>query len=219
MTDIALGNKRCVHVLATRDYAPELCAITLPRIEAYAKKIGADFNRITERRFPDFPVNYERMQIYEFGKEYDWNLNVDADILIGSSLVDVTTRVHPEKIGTAMIFQLSEAFPIAGNPVFERAAQDIGIVDMFNITTKLTHEFWRPLPGSFDQYRNCSPRWGERKVSEFCVSMNFHQNGYEASGVFVPNDHVHHLNYTTLDSPSDVLSKANDLLRQWGEAP
>lgn len=215
MTEVPLGNKKCVHVLATLDYAPELCAITLPRIEAYAKRIGADFNRITERRFPDFPINYERMQIYELGKGYDWNLNVDADMLMGESLVDVTTRVLPEKVGTAMIFQLSEAFPIAGNPIFERASQDIGIVDMFNVTSRLTHDFWRPLPGPFDEYRNCSPRWGERKVSEFCVSMNFHRNGYQAAGVFIPADHVHHLNYTTHDAPAEVLKKAEEVLKGW----
>ena len=212
-----LGNKRCVHVVATLDYAPDLCAMTLPRIQAYAKKIGADFNRITERRFPDYPINYERMQIYQLGKEYDWNFNIDADILLGSSLLDVTTRLRPENVGTAMLFKLSDAFPIAGNPVFENAKQDVGIVDMFNLTTKLTHELWRPLPGPFEQYRNCSPRWGERKVSEYCVSMNFHRNNYTVSGLFAPSDHIHHLNYTTLSSPSDIVTNAEELLASWGE--
>ena len=217
MSDSTPRHTKCIHVLATLDYAPDLCAVTLPRIEAYAKRIGADFNRITERRFPEFPINYERMQIYEYGKGYDWNVNVDADMLIGDSLVDVTTRIPPEKVGTAMIFKLSEAFPIIGNPVFEKAADDIGIVDMFNVTTKLTHEFWRPLPGPFEEYQNCSPRWGPRKVSEFCVSMNLHRNGYQAAGLFISSDHVHHLNYTTYDSPADIVAKAEGILRGWAE--
>lgn len=60
-------NKVCVYTLNIGDWLPELTAVTIPYIEMYAKKIGADFKIITERKFPEFPPNYEKVQIYEIG--------------------------------------------------------------------------------------------------------------------------------------------------------
>lgn len=60
-----MGRKRCVFVLATADYRPELCALTLPNEKRYADRLGADFVRIQERKLPNFPLTFERMQIYE----------------------------------------------------------------------------------------------------------------------------------------------------------
>lgn len=211
-------NKKCVHVLASLDYAPQLCEITMPRIEAYAHKIGADFNRITERKFPDYPINYERMQIYEAGKKYLWNLNIDADVLIGRSLIDLTSRIQPGVVGTAMWFKLSSAFAIQGDPAFKEISEDVGLVDMFNVTNRLTHAVWKPLPGPFEQYRNYVSRVGERKVSEYCMSVNFHRHRYKFAGIFQPGDHVHHFNYTTRSAPRQVIAEAKELLASWGES-
>jgi hypothetical protein len=47
--------------------------------------------------------------------------------------------------------------------------------------------------------------------------MNFHRNNYTVSGLFAPSDHIHHLNYTTLSSPADIVTKAEELLASWGE--
>ena len=40
--------KKAVWVLLIGDYFKELCDITLPTIEAYAKRIGAEMHYITE---------------------------------------------------------------------------------------------------------------------------------------------------------------------------
>ncbi|HWB97853.1 MAG TPA: hypothetical protein VG672_14160 [Bryobacteraceae bacterium] len=45
--------KKTVYTLNIGDYAPEICALTYPLMEAYARKIGADFHVIRERKFPD----------------------------------------------------------------------------------------------------------------------------------------------------------------------
>lgn len=208
--------KKCVHVLATTDYSPEVCAVTLPSIEAYAKRIGADFNRITSRRFPDYPINYERMQIFELGKEYDFNINIDADMILGPQLIDITTRVYDGLVGTAMVFKLSEAFPIIGNPIFERAAQDIGLVDMCNVTNRSTHAFWEPLPGPFVAHQSACGRFGDRKISEYCVSRNFHKHHFGYTGLFNPGEQAHHLNYTTFNNPKDAAQRASNILERWG---
>ena len=49
-------------------YAPEVCSLTYPLLEGYARKIGADFRIIQERKFPEWPVVYEKLQIHELAK-------------------------------------------------------------------------------------------------------------------------------------------------------
>lgn len=207
---------KCVHVLASTDYSPEVCEVTLASIEAYAKRIGADYNRITGRRFPDYPINYERMQIFEMGKGYDFNINIDADMILGPQLIDVTTRIYDGLVGTAMVFKLSEAFPIVGNPIFENAAQDVGLVDMCNVTNRSTHAFWEPLSGPFVSHQAACGRFGDRKISEYCVSMNFHKHHYGYAGLFVQGEQAYHLNYTTFNNPKDAAQRARNMLDRWG---
>ena len=40
---------KIVHVLNINNYFPELCEITMPMIERYTKKIGAELNIIKKR--------------------------------------------------------------------------------------------------------------------------------------------------------------------------
>ena len=94
-----LKNK-CVHVIALNNWQPELCAITIPNLKAYANRIGADFNLIAEPKFPGFPANYERFQIYEAGKEYYWNLNIDADTIMHPQAEDPTNFVPPNSFAS-----------------------------------------------------------------------------------------------------------------------
>jgi indolepyruvate ferredoxin oxidoreductase beta subunit len=70
---------KAVWVLYINNYFPELCKYTLPTIKLYAQKIGADFNLITTRKYLEFPITYEKIQIYELGNNYDWNILIDAD--------------------------------------------------------------------------------------------------------------------------------------------
>ena len=47
------------------DYAPEITSITYPLLRLYARKIGADFRRDSERRFHEWPIEVEKLQIYD----------------------------------------------------------------------------------------------------------------------------------------------------------
>lgn len=69
-------DKKTVFTLNVDGYAPEITALTYPLIEAYAEKIGADFHIISERKFPEWPVTYEKLQIFELAREMgnDWNI-------------------------------------------------------------------------------------------------------------------------------------------------
>jgi hypothetical protein len=81
--------KIAIWVLNIDNYRPDITTHTLPTIKAYAERIGASYNEIIERKFPDFPITYEKMQVYELGKENDWNILIDADVVISSKFPNV----------------------------------------------------------------------------------------------------------------------------------
>lgn len=91
--------KKALWTLAIDDYPHEITDITFPLLKLHAFKIGAEFNVISQRKFPPaFPPVYEKFQIYELGKDYDWNLYIDADALIRPDLFDVTSMVHKDTV-------------------------------------------------------------------------------------------------------------------------
>ncbi|MEY4700577.1 MAG: hypothetical protein RL326_764 [Pseudomonadota bacterium] len=208
--------KKCIHVLATAGYAPELCGITIPRLRAYASRIGADFNLIQERKFPDYPINYERMQVYDAGKGYDWNINIDADMVVGSQLRDVTDTTPKGQVSIAMKYDLSTHFHTMGNIFFERDGRDVGLVDAFVVTSALTHDLWKPLPGDFVSHKRLFKDTEYRRISEYCLSLNLATYGLHYGGAFVRTDPIFHVGFTS-GSVEDAANIARAKLREWGE--
>lgn len=212
-----MGRKatKCVHVLATEGYAPELCAITLPTIKAYAERIGADFNLITTRKFPSFPVNYERLQIYEAGKSYDWNINIDADMVIGKKLHDITTNAPENLVRIVMKFDATMYFNVENNIYFQRDGRNVGLVDAFIVTSRLTHDLWEPLPGNFEDHLSLFKDDQNRRISEFCLSQNLAKYGLQFGGAFIRSDEIFHVGYTS-GSKDDALFVAKAKASEWG---
>ena len=60
--------KKLIHVLNINDFFPELFTLTFPTIQAYAERHGFQINLITERKFPDYLIYYEKLQVFEYGK-------------------------------------------------------------------------------------------------------------------------------------------------------
>lgn len=90
--------KKTVFTLNIGNYAPDICDITYPLLKHYAKKIGAEFKVIDERKFPDFPVVYEKLQIRELGKENDWNIYLDSDALVHPETPDWTNFISKDTV-------------------------------------------------------------------------------------------------------------------------
>jgi hypothetical protein len=64
-------------------------------LQAYASKIGAEFRVIRERRFPGWPLDYEKLQIHELAREdgNDWSIygNARSSVESNGSLVTHST--------------------------------------------------------------------------------------------------------------------------------
>jgi hypothetical protein len=124
---------KTIYLLNIDNYAPEITAITYPRIEAWAKKIGAEIVKITDRKFPDMPLVYEKFQLYDLAKENksDWNIFIDSDALLHENLFDIT-----ELLDKDTVFQVGRDFsPIRfkKNDFMLRDGRNIGTCNWFTI--------------------------------------------------------------------------------------
>lgn len=136
--------KKTIFTLRVGDYAPQICELTYPLIRAWAHKIGAEVVTISERKFPDFPPVYEKLQIYELAQEMgnDWNIYVDSDALIHPDMFDVTTHLPKDTV-------CHNGNDFAGNRwrydrFFRRDGRHIGSCNWFTIASDWCIELWKP---------------------------------------------------------------------------
>ena len=135
--------KKTLFTLSVDNYAPEISALTFPLLQRYASKIGADFQVISERKFPGFPPQYEKLQIYELGKGNDWNIYIDADALVHPDTFDVTDHLSKDTV-------LHNGKDQAGNRwtydrFFRRDGRHIGSCNWFTIGSDWCIDLWKPL--------------------------------------------------------------------------
>jgi hypothetical protein len=137
--------KKTIFVLNVDNYAPEITALTYPLIKRYADKIDADFYIIKERKFPKFPPQYEKLQIYELAQkmENDWNIYIDSDALVHPDLMDITNHLSKDTV-------LHNGSDLASNRwkydrFFLRDGRNIGSCNWFTIASDWCVELWKPL--------------------------------------------------------------------------
>ncbi len=137
--------KKTIYTLNIGDYAPEITALTYPLMEAYAKKIGAEFYIIRERKLPEWDIDFEKMQIFELGRQMgnDWNIFFDSDTLIHPDLMDITQHLPKDTVA-------QNDHDIADNrfvydAYFLRDGRHIGSAGWFNIASDWCLDLWHPL--------------------------------------------------------------------------
>lgn len=186
--------KKTIFTLCVDNYAPEVTEITFPLIKGYADKIGADFHIIKERRWPDMPPVYEKLQIYYLGQEMenDWNIYIDADALIHPDLFDFTV-VMPKHFVT---HHGSDYAPVRWryDRFFMRDGRHIGSGNWFTIASDLCIDLWHPLDDlTLDEaLQNIFPTVGERLsncfepshlVDDYTLSRNIAKYGLQFKSV------------------------------------
>lgn len=124
-------------------YAPGITALTYPLIQRWASKICADFQVITKRKFPNTPVVYEKLQIYELGKHNDWNIYVDSDTIVHPDMFDITEHLYKDTV-------FHHGNDMAGNRwrydnYFRRDGRHIGSCNWLTIASDWCIDLWHPL--------------------------------------------------------------------------
>lgn len=138
--------KKTVYTLSIGNYAPEITKLTFPLMKMWAKKIGAAFHVITDRKFPEFPIPYEKFQISKLSKEHgnDWNYFWDADALIHPDMWDPTEVVGKE----VTVSNGSDFVPMRFKPdkYFRRDGRFIGKGNWCMIGSDwVAEDLWSPL--------------------------------------------------------------------------
>jgi len=134
--------KKAIFVLNINGYQPEITELTFPLFRKYAQKIGADFNIITERKFPNNDIEYERLQAYTLGENYDWNYFFDADTLIHPELFDVTTYLNKNTVLHSGVDRADLRWTF--DEYFLRDGRNIGSCNWFTVASNWCLDLWKP---------------------------------------------------------------------------
>lgn len=91
--------KKIIYVLDI-NYDKRIKEITMPSIKAWAKRIGASIKIINKRKYPEYPITYEKFQMYDMAlkEKADWHIFVDADVLINNNFPDVVEYVPKQNV-------------------------------------------------------------------------------------------------------------------------
>lgn len=175
--------KKIIHCVYINDYFPELWEMCLPTIKAYAHKTGSELNIITQRKFSEWHINYEKFQVYEDGKHADANFLIDADILIHPDFPDFATGItFSHHIAFNDNYHASTKFHVENNLYFQRDGRDVGIASNAVISFKSTHDVWEPLKITPEEGRKITfVREGD--IDEYCLSHNMAKYGLKYTGI------------------------------------
>lgn len=210
--------RKTVYVLNIGNYMPDLCSITIPTIEAWARRIGAKIGMITERKFPEWPVTYEKLQIHELSREDDWSLYIDADTVISPALGDPTTVFPPTHVGVFMAYTASMLFP--SDNYFARDGRNLGLATNFIVTNPMTNDLWTPFQETAeDILPRLAPtdKYPHRPhlVDEYCLSRNLARYGLKYSGIVDMHlNHFLHLS-VTVENVQDAICSAQRYKKRW----
>ncbi len=135
--------KKTIYTLNFNNYNPEITKLTYPFMENYAKKIDADFVIIKKRKFPDAPMMYEKMQIYELGRDNDWNIYLDSDCLVHPDLFDITEILPKDTVLNYGMDFANSRFKY--DNYFRRDGRNIGCGNFLTVASDLCIDIWEPL--------------------------------------------------------------------------
>jgi hypothetical protein len=146
-------------------FAPEITRLTYPFIRCYAEKIGANIHIITERKYPDWPITYEKIQIYDLARSIgsEWNIYIDSDALLHPEFLDITRHVSRDTV-------VCYSWDVAdtrwkSDDYFERDGRHIGWGNWFAVASSLCIDLWHPLDITLEEaLENIRPTPNEVKA-------------------------------------------------------
>jgi len=219
------NGKSVIYVVRVNDYLPKVCEYTLPTIESYAKKVKAEVHYITERKFPDWPASYEKLQVYELGIENEWNYVIDADMLLHPDLPKVTLRVRPCDFGIYYAYSIDKVYYRIDN-YFERYKllnhkHVDGIVTNFILFNFMIHDVYQPLEGVFSDWKGSCIR--DHILDEYCITRNIAKLNIPYTGMLLGHENLllHHLQgeFDTFNqrkkSEDEMVEEAKQVLKDW----
>ena len=209
--------KKLIHCVYINDFFPELWKLTLPTIKQYAYNIGAELNIITERKYPQWHINYEKIQVYEDGKYADANFLIDADILIHKDFPDFSSGItFPHHIAFNDNYHASTKFHIKDNINFQRDGRDVGIASNAVISFKSTHDIWTPLDITPQEGKQIT-HVREGDIDEYTLSNNMARFGLKYTGITWEEWQRNFFVHIGTGNRKEAMDLANKTLYNWNK--
>ncbi len=151
-------------------FQPRIQFLTFPLLANYARKIGASIVTIDQRKFPEFPITYEKLQIHELAKRSveaqivhadpdnppfgfrlqtvmvppaEWNIYIDLDALVSPEFFDITAMLPKDHVchnGRDMANMRWRY-----DQYFRRDGRHWGSCNWFTVGSDWMLDAWRPL--------------------------------------------------------------------------
>jgi len=161
----------CIHLLNVGNFFPELTELTLPTIEAFAKRIKADINIITERKYSDMNVLAEKIQVYDYGQDYDQNMLLDLDVLIHPMCYNpFDVNIPDDYVAFKDNYHASVKF--ASDEYFKSDPRNVGISACCVFSTRTTHNLWKPIDDIALEQINNNILQDRKIIDEYTMSRN-----------------------------------------------
>jgi len=137
--------RKTLYTLNVNGYAPEITKRTYPLLRYYAEKIGAEFFVIDSRKFPDWPVTYEKLQIKELAKERgdEWSFYIDSDALVHPETLDWTCYIPKNTVAHNGVDMGNVRWRF--DEYFKRDGRSIGSCNWCTIASEWCLDLWTPL--------------------------------------------------------------------------
>jgi len=182
--------RKVIFTLNIGNYNPSITAMTYPLIRYYAHKIGADICEINTRKWPEWPVVYEKLQIRDIMLQCgaEWAIYIDSDTLVHPDFWDPTTHVDKRTV-------LHNGKDMAGNrwrydAYFNRDGRNIGSCNWFTVASEWCLDLWHPLDITLEQaLEQIFPTVGElapngmiepgHLIDDFTLSRNIARYGLQ----------------------------------------
>jgi hypothetical protein len=137
--------KKVIYTLAIDGYDEDVTSITFPLLKRYADKLRAEFVVINTRKFLEWPITYEKLQIYELAQqnEAEWHIYIDADALIHPDTFDITTIVPKDTVLHFGSDYASTRWRF--DQYFLRDGRQIGSGNWLTMASDWCLDLWHPL--------------------------------------------------------------------------
>ena len=216
--------KATIFIININNYFPELWNLCYPTIKRYADKINAKLKVITERRFPDWHLSYEKSQVYTLGYNNDWNIVMDADVVIHPDMPNLLERVPDYTVGLRDSYAADSVFSL--NSYFYRDRRKLAISSTFAMASKHCHDLWTPFIGCQDDHLENIHPWPdevargvppEHFITEYWLSNNLARFGLSYVGILHEHERwmFHHSYSARTDEQKFIELK--ETLQSWSK--
>lgn len=160
--------KKTLYTLNINNYEPQITALTYPFMQHWADKIGAEFVVMKERKFPDWPIVVEKLQIYNLARERgdDWAIFLDSDALVNPEQFDITAHLSKDTVcfnGKDM-----NGVRYTMDEYFLRDGRGIGCCNWCAVASDWCLDLWHPPNISFEEaIKRVHPTIGEHNSGMF----------------------------------------------------